>query len=76
MVVRILEYWMDGSKACKDSTQVRKGKGRADLQEQSQEEMKAGCQKGEAHPAKAEGMEQVGWEGAEWWGSEAAGVGQ
>ena len=67
---------MDGFKAFKDSIQVRKGKGRADLQEQSQEDKKAGCQKGEAHPAKAEGMEQVGWEVAEWRGGEAAGVGQ
>ena len=76
VVVCILESWIDGSKALKESIQVRKGERRADLQEQSQEDKKAVGQKGEALPAKAEGMEQVGREGAAWCGGEAAGIGQ
>ena len=76
LVVCILESWVGGSKALKENVQVRKGEGRANLQEQSQEDKKAGFQKGEAHPAKTEGMEQGDWEGAAWWGGEAEGIGQ
>ena len=76
LVVGILERGGTGPKVREENGQVCKGKGRADLQKQSQEDKQADSQEGEAHPAETEGMAQTDWVGAVGGGRQAEGIGQ